>query len=228
MKAAVRFRLLFRMMSLTRRRRRCKGEHWCLERVPKPWYKYAPDALRAAFIADADDLAERPTKRKKLDTDESATPSDNTQPSLLLKWDDSDRCCIVRNLSVNAKSPNTSRYALFITQQSRAKECISYHLPESTPTPSADVSTNGAESESGSSVDHSPQLVAAIGAGTPAASPLRELTVDDWVVQSHCVHTKEEDIWLLGLDSMQFVDAGIRIDRMRTLPVTRWKFVSVS
>lgn len=82
---------------------------------------------------------------------------------------------------------------------------------------------NGVESES---VTSPMKVVAAISAAS--VSPLRQLNVDDWVVRSHCVYTIEEDVWLLGLDSMQFVDAGININRTKTIPVTRWKFVSVS
>lgn len=65
--------------------------------------------------------------------------------------------------------------------------------------------------------------LAAISASS--VSPVRELIADDWVVEPYCVHTKEEHVWLLQPEVLEFIDSGITINKTRTLPVTKWKFI---
>ncbi|KIK56984.1 hypothetical protein GYMLUDRAFT_769351 [Collybiopsis luxurians FD-317 M1] len=168
-------------------------------------------------------MSERPAKRTKIDTDESGDSAPFSSPKvLLLKWDDSDRCCIVKPEAVDAESSSVARYTLFVVQQSFVKECIAYSLPrESTPVLSTSPTDIDMDSES-----MTPTKLATINiSSTSALSPLRQLHADDWIIEDRYAHTKEEDVWILGEDSIKLVDFGIQIDRKRMLPVKRWKYV---
>ncbi|KAJ3748144.1 hypothetical protein DFH05DRAFT_1541564 [Lentinula detonsa] len=166
-------------------------------------YKYTPDSLEATFAAtNNDESYERPTKRTKLHLDQSSTSSSSTPPApLILKWDDSDRYCILRLEPANAETFSAPQYAMFITRQTRVKECLDSQIPKSLPKNTTSSSDLDIAANSNS---EPPSTVGAIN-GAFVDFP-RQLNTDDWVVGPHHVRTREEDLWILELGSVQFKD----------------------
>ncbi|KAF9072824.1 hypothetical protein BDP27DRAFT_390413 [Rhodocollybia butyracea] len=154
--------------------------------------------------------------------------------------------------------PYSCPYVLFITEQSRVKECLEYRFPESS-TPKIKLSaSDAAEGDVEMEVDTiDTAKLSSSSFLIPRASALSTSCLSkgadgwDWVIPSDsdsnstsdckpcCVYTKAEDVWILGLEAIRFVDGGMKVvgvgtngmdetGGMRTVPVTRWKFVSNS
>ncbi|KAJ3992632.1 hypothetical protein F5050DRAFT_1897845 [Lentinula boryana] len=128
------------------------------------WYKYTPDSLEKPLLLPTTMNRLNVRRSTKLDLDESSTSSSSKPPA--------------PSKPADAETSSAPQYAMFITRQTRVKECLDSQIPKSLPkntSSSSDVDI-AANSNSGT-----PSTVGAInGASVDFPPPAEHGPTDDW------------------------------------------------